>query len=144
MARNIGCSPLCTAGSLAGAAGGAGALLAVAVFAARRDMPPERVLLAGIAVSSLAGAVLSALMASGDARAWAILGWLSGSSGQVTPAGAAALAALALAIWIAALAARRWLALMPLGAGVSQGVGLRLGPARLALIVGRAADVIGE
>ena len=98
-------------------------------------MPPERVLLAGIAVSSLAGAVLSALMASGDARAWAILGWLSGSSGQVTPAGAAALAALALVIWIAALAARRWLALMPLGAGVSQGVGLRLGPARLALIV---------
>ena len=117
------------------AAGGAGALLAVAVFAARRDMPPERVLLAGIAVSSLAGAVLSALMASGDARSWAILGWLSGSSGQVTPAGAAALAALALAIWIAALAARRWLALLPLGAGVSQGVGLRLGPARLALIV---------
>ncbi|WP_136649586.1 Fe(3+)-hydroxamate ABC transporter permease FhuB [Paracoccus aeridis] len=125
-----------TAATLAGAAvGGAGALALVALFAARRDMPPERVLLAGIAVSSLAAAVLSALMASGDARAWAVLAWLSGSSARVTPQGAASLAVLALGAWGSALAARRWLALLPLEAGVSQGLGLRLAPARLALIL---------
>ncbi len=125
-----------TAATLAGAAvGGAGALALVALFAACRDMPPERVLLAGIAVSSLAAAVLSALMASGDARAWAVLAWLSGSSARVTPQGAASLAVLALGAWGSALAARRWLALLPLEAGVSQGLGLRLAPARLALIL---------
>ena len=116
-------------------AGGALALAVLVAFTARRDMPAERVLLAGIAVSALASAVLSAMMAVGDARAWAILSWLSGSAAAVPMAGAVALAALAVAVWLATLALRRWLALLPLGAGVARGLGLGLPPARLALIV---------
>ncbi|WVJ71149.1 iron chelate uptake ABC transporter family permease subunit (plasmid) [Paracoccus marcusii] len=96
---------------------GALALAVLVAFTARRDMPAERVLLAGIAVSALASAVLSAMMAVGDARAWAILSWLSGSAAAVPMAGAVALAALAVAVWLATLALRRWLALLPLGAG---------------------------
>jgi len=116
----------------------AGAVLALALLAAfvsRREMPAERILLAGIAVSALASSVLSAMMAVGDARSWAILGWLSGSSFSVGIAAASALAGTALLLWCAALAARRWLAVLPLGEGVSGGLGLPLRSARLLLIL---------
>ena len=116
-------------------AGGALALALVAAFTARRDMPAERVLLAGIAVSAFASAVLAAMMAVGDARSWQILGWLSGSSAAVGMGAALGLAVLATALWIAALGARRWLAVLPLGPGVAGGLGLPLRRARLLLIV---------
>ncbi|WP_240768805.1 iron chelate uptake ABC transporter family permease subunit [Paracoccus liaowanqingii] len=127
-------APAAVALTLGSMAGGALALAIVIAFTTRRDMPPERVLLAGIAVSALASAVLSAMMAVGDARSWAILTWLSGSTGTVTMTGALALAALTGAVWLAALAARRWLALLPLGAGVAAGAGLNLPLVRLALV----------
>ena len=110
------------------------ALALVAAFTARRDMPAERVLLAGIAVSAFASAALAAVMAMGDARSWQILGWLSGSSSSVGIGAALALAALALALWLAALGVRRWLAVLPLGPGVAGGLGLPLRLARLVLI----------
>ena len=116
-------------------AGGAVALALIGVFVSKRDMPPERVLLAGIAVSALAAAVLSAIMAVGDARAWAVLNWLSGSSSVVTMTGALGLAAVAALLWAAALAARRWLDILPLGYGVAGGLGLPLRRARMLLIL---------
>lgn len=114
--------------------GGALALGLVALFTARRDMPAERVLLAGIAVSAFASAVLAAFMAAGDARSWQILGWLSGSSSAVGMGAALGLAGMALALWVAALGTRRWLAVLPLGYGVAGGLGLPLRRARLVLI----------
>ncbi|HRM74127.1 MAG TPA: iron chelate uptake ABC transporter family permease subunit, partial [Paracoccus sp. (in: a-proteobacteria)] len=72
--------------------------------------------------------------AVGDARSWAILNWLSGSSAAVQMPGALALAAVALALWAAALAARRWLGILPLGSAVAGGLGLPLRSARMALI----------
>lgn len=116
-------------------AGGAVALALVASFVSRRDMPAERILLAGIAVSALASAVLSAMMAVGDARSWAILNWLSGSSSAVAMPAAMALAALAAALLGFTLAARRWLGVLPLGAEVAAGLGLPLRRARLILIL---------
>ncbi len=116
-------------------AGGVVALLLVALYVLRRDMPTERILLAGIAVSAFASAVLSAIMAAGDAKSWVILAWLSGSSAAVTLPGALGLAAVALALWLAALGGRRWLALLPLGTGVAGALGLPLRRARLLLIV---------
>jgi ABC-type Fe3+-siderophore transport system permease subunit len=125
-----------TAAALTGGtmAGGALALILIAAFVSRRDMPAERVLLAGIAVSALASALLSAAMAVGDARSFQILAWLSGSSSAVTMSGALALAAVAAVLWTGALAARRWLAVLPLGPGVAGGLGLPLRPARMVLI----------
>ncbi len=116
-------------------AGGVVALLLVALYVLRRDMPTERILLAGIAVSAFASAVLSAIMAAGDAKSWVILAWLSGSSAAVTLPGALGLGAVALALWLAALGGRRWLALLPLGTGVAGALGLPLRLARLLLIV---------
>lgn len=114
--------------------GGVAALALITLFVSRRDMPPERVLLAGIAVSALASSVLSAVMAIGDARAWAILDWLSGSSRVVSLTGAGSLAAVALMLWVAALSMHRWLAVLPLGYGVAGGLGLPIRLARMLLI----------
>lgn len=120
-----------TAGTMAG---GAVALALIAAFVSRRDMPAERVLLAGIAVSALASAVLAAAMSVGDTRSFQILSWLSGTSSAVTMPGALALAAVAGALWAGSLAARRWLAVLPLGTGIAGGLGLPLRRARLGLI----------
>ncbi|MDS9469143.1 Fe(3+)-hydroxamate ABC transporter permease FhuB [Paracoccus sp. MBLB3053] len=114
--------------------GGAVALILVSRFASRRDMPAERILLAGIAVSSMAAALLSALMATGSAQSWQVLAWLSGSSGNVGPAQAAVLAALALIVVMLALGAWRWLELLPLGSEVASGLGVPLTRARLGLV----------
>lgn len=116
-------------------AGGALALALLAAYVSRRDMPPERILLAGIAVSALASAVLSAMMARGDARAWAILTWLSGSSSAVQMPAALSLAGVALGMWLCARAAHRWLGILPLGGGVAGGLGLPLYRARIWLIL---------
>lgn len=115
--------------------GGAFALALIAVFVSRHNMPPERVLLAGIAVSALASAVLSAIMAIGDARSWAILSWLSGSSSAVTMPIALILATVAVTIWGISLLTHRWLATLPLGTDIAGGLGLPLLQARLLLIL---------
>ena len=114
--------------------GAAVALALVAAFTSRHDMPPERILLAGIAVSALASAVLSAIMAAGDARAWTILGWLAGSAAVVGMTGALVLAGVAAVLLTASLAAHRWLGVLPLGPQIAAGLGLPLRRARLALI----------
>lgn len=121
--------------ALCTAAGGALALAALSAHAMRADLAPARLLLAGLAIGALATAVLGAIMASDDRRAWVILGWLAGSATNVTPAGAAALAALALALLAALLTAARWLEILPLGPPVGRALGLPMARLRLGLIV---------
>lgn len=106
----------------------------VSAFVSRRDMPAERVLLAGIAVSALAASALSAIIATGSAKSWQILNWLSGSSSIVTMPGALALAVMAVLIWVGSVYARRWLGVLPLGIEVSGGLGVPLRKARVILI----------
>ncbi len=111
------------------------ALVVIAAFAARRHLPPERLLLAGIAISSLSSALLNALLAVGDQRSWQILAWLGGSAAAVGPDAAVALAGIAVATVLISLACVRWLAILPLGDGVSQSLGLPMRGGRLLLIV---------
>ncbi|ADO44127.1 iron-hydroxamate transporter permease subunit (plasmid) [Ketogulonicigenium vulgare Y25] len=114
--------------------GAALTLAALTAFALRADMAPARLLLAGLAIGAFASAVLAAIMASDDRRAWAILGWLAGSATHVTPVGATALAMLAALLLALLIAAQRWLDILPLGAEVSRALGLPLLPLRLGLI----------
>jgi ABC-type Fe3+-siderophore transport system permease subunit len=106
------------------AAGGSLALLVRAGVALGHDLRPERVLLAGIAVSALAAAVLSTLMAAGTAKSFAILAWLSGSAATLGPLGAALLCAILLVLFAVAMAMGRWLSILPLGGAVAQGLGV--------------------
>ncbi len=114
--------------------GAAVVMVLVLFFAVRRYLAPEKILLAGIAVSSLCSAVLSALLAIGDQRAWQILAWLSGSGSTATPASAIFLTVLSAALLAAALSVTRWLTILPLGRDVPLSLGLPLGKARIAVI----------
>lgn len=119
-------------GSLAGAMA---ALLMVLAFALRRNLAPERLLLAGIAVSAFCSALLAALVATGNPKAWQILAWLGGTAASATPETAAALIlCLALALG-ASLLASRWLTILPLGQAVPLSLGLPLRASRGVLIL---------
>ena len=119
-----------------GSSGGAAAtLIILSAYAARSDMAPARLLLAGLAIGAFASALLAAIMASGDPRAWSLLGWLAGSATRVTVAGAMALAAMAVAALGAALLLSRWFDILPLGSGVAQGLGVPLGTVRLGVVL---------
>ncbi|PYF10540.1 iron complex transport system permease protein [Rhodobacter viridis] len=110
-------------------------LAGLAAFALRRDIAPARLLLAGLAIGAFAASVLSAIMASGDLRAWVVLGWLAGSASAVTPAAAMTLAVLALALLGLMLALGRWLEILPLGPDVARALGLPVARLRLGLIL---------
>ncbi len=133
---------------LGGAAAGAGLALAAILALGRPGRgPPERVLLAGIALGAMFDAVVTALLASGDPRAALLLNWMTGSTyGIGWPE---ALAGLGLAlIGAAALPLlARWLDIVPLGRDMSAALGLspRLGQGGVLLAaaaLGAAATLI--
>ncbi|MCG8274457.1 Fe(3+)-hydroxamate ABC transporter permease FhuB [Aquamicrobium sp. NLF2-7] len=116
------------------AAGGAFAVLAVILaFALRAQLAPERVLLAGIALSAMVDALVGVLASTGDPRALTLLRWMSGSTYGVSAGTAVALALAALLLIAPALLWRRWLDLLPLGPSSTAALGVPLKSARLAL-----------
>ncbi len=120
---------------LAGSAAGAlGVLAAMLAIGAKGNFGPERLLLAGVAMSALCSALLTAVISLGNAQSYILLRWLSGSTSDATMAHVwSALAVLALSC-LPVLLAARWLDILPLGSTVARGLGLSLRPARLMLI----------
>ncbi|MWD29122.1 iron chelate uptake ABC transporter family permease subunit, partial [Aquicoccus sp. SCR17] len=110
--------------TLGAAAGGALALAVILGFVLGRNARPERLLLAGVAVSSLAAAVLSVLMAAGTQKSFAVLAWLSGSAATVTAPGAVVLGLALVLLGGLALGLSRWLTALQLGPGIARGLGL--------------------
>lgn len=110
-------------------------LFVVSFFANRRDLPPERLLLAGISISAFSSAILSALLAVGDQRSWQILAWLGGSAAAATPGTAIFLAILAIVGLVVGLVLTRWLTILPLGAATSLALGMPLANARTLFVV---------
>jgi iron complex transport system permease protein len=121
--------------ALGSSAGAAVTLIILSAYAARADMAPARLLLAGLAVGAFASALLAAIMASGDPRAWSLLGWLAGSAAHATVSGALALSVMAVIGLGGALLVSRWFDILPLGADVARGVGLPVGRVRLGLVL---------
>jgi iron complex transport system permease protein len=110
-------------------------MIIVVAFASQRHLSPERLLLAGIAVSSLTSAILSALLAMGDQRSWQILSWLGGSSNTATPASSVVLAVLAVLGTGVVLVFARWLTVLPLGQAVPVALGVPVRSARISMIL---------
>lgn len=119
---------------LAAGLGGAVVLAVVARVAVRTGMPTDRILMTGLAISAFATAVLSAMMSSGDARAWVILTWLSGSTSMVGMTQAVVLLVLAALLLLFCLLTARWLTILPLGAEIAGALGLS-GLARVSLFL---------
>ncbi|PWC88743.1 Fe(3+)-hydroxamate ABC transporter permease FhuB (plasmid) [Azospirillum brasilense] len=109
---------------LAGGAGAAAVLAAMLALGRKDGFSPDRLLLAGIATSSISGVVVAVLMAGHDPRLQTLVTWLSGSTYMVGPTDA--LAALLLAgLAVAAIPfVARWLDLLPLGGGVAAALGV--------------------
>ncbi|WP_105420520.1 MULTISPECIES: Fe(3+)-hydroxamate ABC transporter permease FhuB [Neorhizobium] len=121
-------------GQFAFAVGGAISVLTVILLSSRRStFAPERVLLAGIALSAMVDAIVGVLSSTGDPRAVLLMRWMSGSTYLVDGPIATAEAAIAAALIAVALAARRWLDILPLGPAPSAAVGIPLARSRLAL-----------
>ncbi|RCX03077.1 MULTISPECIES: Fe(3+)-hydroxamate ABC transporter permease FhuB [Kosakonia] len=123
----------------AGSLGAAVTLLIIMVAAGRGGFSPNRMLLAGMALSTAFTMLLMMLQASGDPRMAKILTWISGStynaSGeQVWRTGVMMVMLLALTPLC-----RRWLTILPLGGDTARSVGMALTPSRVGLLLLAAA-----
>ncbi|NNH30447.1 Fe(3+)-hydroxamate ABC transporter permease FhuB [Rhizobium sp. SEMIA 4085] len=114
---------------------GAFATLALVMFVAgRQRLSPEKLLLAGTSVTTLASALAALALASGDPRTDFLLAWLSGSTYRATPTQATAAAAVAILLLSVAPLTIRWLAVLPLGETVSRSLGLGVVAVRAILL----------
>lgn len=121
-------------GQMVFAIGGATTVLAIILLSSRRSgFAPERVLLAGIALSAMVDAVVGVLNSTGDPRAMLLMRWMSGSTYLVDARTATVEVVIASVLIAVALAGRRWLDILPLGPATSTAVGLPLARSRLML-----------
>ncbi|EPE3625136.1 TPA: Fe(3+)-hydroxamate ABC transporter permease FhuB [Serratia marcescens] len=119
----------------AGSLGAATTLLIIMIAAGRGGFSTERMLLAGIALSTAFTTVIFLLLASGDPRMGGLLTWLSGSTYSVEPAQALRTALVAAGLMVLAPLCRRWLTILPLGGATARSVGIALTPARLTILL---------
>ncbi|SMH62888.1 Fe(3+)-hydroxamate ABC transporter permease FhuB [Azospirillum agricola] len=109
---------------LAGGAGAAAVLAAMLALGRRDGFSPDRLLLAGIATSSISGVVVAVLMAGHDPRLQTLVTWLSGSTYMAGRTDALAATLLALTAVAVIPFVARWLDLLPLGGGVAAALGV--------------------
>lgn len=121
--------------SVAATVGGLMVLGIILVLGRRSGFAPERVLLAGIALSALMDAVIGVLSATGDPRAIVLLGWMSGSTNGATTTEALGAGIAALALVASSLLLVRWLAILPLGGPQAMALGVPLARSRFLLLL---------
>ncbi|WP_239482642.1 Fe(3+)-hydroxamate ABC transporter permease FhuB [Paraburkholderia sp. C35] len=116
----------------------AGALITLVVLmglAQRASFAPERLLLIGVAISSLFQAVVCALMASGDPRAGLMMNFMVGSTYYVAPAAAwTSIGVAIVALCVAPLTAR-WVLALGLGGEVAASLGVSVARARFIVLL---------
>jgi ferric hydroxamate transport system permease protein len=124
------------AAKVAAAAAGAFLTLTLMLSLAKSSaFSPDRMLLTGVAMGTVVGAVLSMLMVSGDPRMSILLAWMAGSTYQVTATDAMAAMFVALVLLIAAPFTARWLELLPLGEVSARELGVDLVRSRLSILL---------
>lgn len=120
---------------LAGTVGAFAAIGMLLLVSRKSRFSPERMLLTGVAITTVFGAVLSFLLAAGDPRLGRLLAWMSGSTYAATPMDACVgISASLLGIAIVPTL-RRWLATLPLAGDVPSALGVDLRRARLLLLL---------
>ncbi|WP_110655569.1 Fe(3+)-hydroxamate ABC transporter permease FhuB [Salinicola halimionae] len=128
----LGIAPL--SGSVMGFSGAAVALLVLIVCNRRSGFAPERLLLTGIAISSLLDAMRAIVLASEDPRAQQLLSWLGGSTYYASLTSSAWVVVIAIVLAALALPLQRWLTLLPLGAPTAKALGMNVDRSRLLLL----------
>lgn len=115
------------------AASTAGALGVVAVIVTlgwRHRFSAERLLLTGIALSTVVGALSAFLISTGGPVRALLLTWMSGSTYRVTADQATLVAAIAIASIVLTPLLNRWLEILPLGEPTAKALGIDLKLAR--------------
>lgn len=115
--------------------GGLLTLLAMLAVTARFGFGPERLLLAGIALSALCTAIVSTVMAQGNMQAYLLLTWMSGSTNDAGLVEAMTGVVSTLVLLPPLFLLSRWLDILPLGEPVSRGLGVNLETSRLTIAV---------
>ena len=121
------------------APGAFGVLLIVLLLDRRSAFSPDRMLLAGVAISSAVSAIVGLLMASSDPRMANLLFWMSGSTYRVIGQQAIISGAIAIVMFSIFPLLRRWLEILPLGEAASRTLGVDLAGSRLALLLAASA-----
>lgn len=119
----------------AGSLGAAVTLTVILVAAGRGGFSPQRMLLAGMALSTAFTMLLMMLQASGDPRMAQILTWISGSTYNATGKQVAQSAIAMLVLLLLVPLCRRWLTILPLGGETARSIGMALTPARIGLLL---------
>ena len=119
----------------AGSLGAALTLLIIIISAGRGGFSPQRMLLAGVALSTAFMMLLMLMMASGDPRMSSILTWISGSTYNVS--GIQALQSFGIMVVLLMIMpfCRRWLVILPLGRATASAVGMAVTPAQLLVLL---------
>jgi iron complex transport system permease protein len=105
-------------------AGSLAALALILTLSAHHHFGPERLLLSGVAIGALSGAIVTTVIARGGMEAMQLLNWLSGSTQRVAAGDALTAALLAVALIAPLPLLSRWLSILPLGATLARSVGL--------------------
>lgn len=116
----------------------AGALAVLAILlwrGAKSHMAPDQLLLTGIALSAFLDAIIISFLAIGDPRASQLLAWLAGSTYKADYTTLWITLAVAITLLPTAPLISRWLDILPLGDETSRGLGIGLGPVRIAVMV---------
>ncbi|RWC48813.1 MAG: Fe(3+)-hydroxamate ABC transporter permease FhuB [Mesorhizobium sp.] len=115
------------------------ALLVTLAIGRRAAYAPERLLLAGVALTALFDALILVLTATGDPRAMLLLNWLTGSTYGVDVGAALTTGGIAVCLFALAPLFMRWLDILPLGPAAVQGLGISLKRTRLLVLLVVAA-----
>lgn len=141
-ASPLGLTASATAGAFA-------ALLLILAFSIRSSHAPERILLAGVALTALVDALVGVLMATGDPNSVMLLAWMSGSTNGFELHTALGVMAAALLLSAISLLGARWLSILPLGASTARSIGVPVTLAHalllllVAVVTAIATPVIG-
>lgn len=120
---------------LGSTAAGAFALSAcLLLMTSRGRLSSDQLLLTGIALGTLVGALLAMAMASGDPRMLLVANWLAGSTYDAEPETAIFLGLSMPVLLAACVTVIRWLELMPLGSVVARQVGVPVSRATFLLL----------
>ena len=102
------------------------AMLLLFVFGARSRFDPQKVVLIGLSLTSVAGALSMILMLSGDPRALMLLNWSTGSTAGINAEIATEALIAVVVLCPLALLMQRWLQLLGLGQLTAQSLGIHL------------------
>jgi iron complex transport system permease protein len=119
----------------AGTVGAAGSLLLILMLGWRSGFSPERMILGGVALGTIASAIAALMIARGGPERGLLLTWMSGSTYRVSMPEAQIAAVIAVGSVTLTPLLSRWLQILPLGSHQAQALGVRVGVARCAIIV---------